>query len=764
MPRLLLPSAGQLHDYSLTMGVTIQQWRASCGGFCSRLSSRRWTPTSRGGYKSRQEEKKRGREKKKRKDKNVSNFWHTLAMLLITIGLGELLDTAQVGLQLSLIIINYLVAHVGSQLLRLVRCLTDCALLPGLQALLLTYINIIFYIYMIVFYTDHYANNDAVTSVQRLTTTTLTDWRTNTIISSNGKFSTHSVHLPTDILWEIDPVARQCLDMMSVPGAAVAEQVVRMLLLISGIESNPGPVTPPAAPPLPPPPPATTPSRCMEALATLITTAPADIKLYLATWSDANTAEQNLAALAKILNSRQKANAFLEWLWSVDKDHESVKNIPKKEDVVFQCMVAVVNLLPEFCEPCNAWYQVERGTAASLRCGVCRKAHHPGCLQEHIGKLDQLQTVLTGRFVWICSDCAPIHQCTSADVGKRKAGRRRPPPANPVAAEVPTPTNTPAIANTPVIANTQDNLTLEEEPEEPAVGVDGVATATTATTDPADGNSSDNRQPAGQPPAAATGENVPANIDERQKAGEDRPVCKLFQSGPNIPLCQFGMAGRGCQDRHPKLCPTFRKFGSSGQTGCRKGKHCEKGLHQFLCRDSITKLRCDRTNCSYSLHTLRCARPKRETGGEGGRDNRQPGAQRTDNRQPGGQRTDNIRHGAGGNGGRDQGRDNGAEGRDNRGRREDRGGRDNQGGRNGGAGSGGGGARGDNGGDRRSNTQDFRQNQTIQPRRLEEQMKTMSETLQLQQQLLMQVMGWVRGNGQRGTGGAAPGGWPHFSY
>ena len=103
-----------------------------------------------------------------------------------------------------------------------------------------------------------------------------------------------------------------------------------------------------------------------------------------------------------------------------------------------------------------------------------------------------------------------------------------------------------------------------------------------------------------------TTERVIMDEPSNEVAGPDRPVCGHFLKS----ICRHGFVGKGCMDRHPKYCPAFRKWGSTGVHGCKAGMKCERGSHPLMCNESVTRLRCEKPDCPSKLHTIKCIRQR----------------------------------------------------------------------------------------------------------------------------------------------------------
>ena len=229
-----------------------------------------------------------------------------------------------------------------------------------------------------------------------------------------------------------------------------------------------------------------------------------------------------------------------------------------KKDRITRCLDALENLLPETCKKCEELYTVRREDSPTIRCAVCECGYHEDCLSQELKQsFNDLQNGLVGRLLWLCPRC-DSHQCRGTQPVNHKTAAVR----------------APAPPATPTVAGAVEQLPqqVQEEQQRDREGA-----------------------------AGGGGE------EDRPLADESRPVCKFYLQGG----CRHGFTGKGCVDRHPKYCPVFRKWGHSGTQGCRGGKNCDNGPHPMMCRDSVTKLRCDKLDCPAKLHTSKCTRPPR---------------------------------------------------------------------------------------------------------------------------------------------------------
>lgn len=98
-------------------------------------------------------------------------------------------------------------------------------------------------------------------------------------------------------------------------------------------------------------------------------------------------------------------------------------------------------------------------------------------------------------------------------------------------------------------------------------------------------------------------------VPEKSKVSQtpSPKICPYLEWG----RCVNGLSGRKngkCPFPHPKACPPFTSYGSSGRYGCRRGDKCKLWHPSYLCMFSAKHKSCNNAECQY-FHHKGCARP-----------------------------------------------------------------------------------------------------------------------------------------------------------
>ena len=134
-------------------------------------------------------------------------------------------------------------------------------------------------------------------------------------------------------------------------------------------------------------------------LASLVTEAPAQVKLVLGVWSP------DKADMVSEWNSSKFTVPILKealgWLQHTTPE-EVGKKLKKKGDVALALPRAIERLLPDECGNCQTMYTVSRTCEPTLQCAGCDQGIHEVCLQEILGEGIATLSTFHGRLTWLC--------------------------------------------------------------------------------------------------------------------------------------------------------------------------------------------------------------------------------------------------------------------------------------------------------------------------------------------------------------------------
>ena len=149
----------------------------------------------------------------------------------------------------------------------------------------------------------------------------------------------------------------------------------------------------------------TAPSPLMAGLAVLITEAPEHLRIFISKWDEKNDAAKNKKLIDKA-TTENYAREVLAYLWNTDVENNAVKALTKKDDVLFQLVIALENLLQEQCKKCEGGYRVKRTDTPAVRCALCKQGYHEECLTMELKTvITNLNCGVVGRFNWLCPEC-----------------------------------------------------------------------------------------------------------------------------------------------------------------------------------------------------------------------------------------------------------------------------------------------------------------------------------------------------------------------
>ena len=314
------------------------------------------------------------------------------------------------------------------------------------------------------------------------------------------------------------------------------------LLLMGGVESNPGPTT------------------VDDILAELAIDAPNEsvrdcIRLYR---KEATTIQHR-----KTFGQKEK-ELLVETM-----DYLGVPNQADylKDSVVNNLIVRIQNLLPDECRFCKVRYCTKLGEPELLLCSVCKQAAHVHCVVQATG-LDHeiINSLKPAGIHYLCRHCEE-DRIPSPEAGKLKNRRN------------------------PESDKTEPSGGPPEDPSQGPPPGDQGQTVPPQGPQPGDqGNQT--VPPQGQQPGSSANHTITPQGRPGQDTNVRQEICSFFKRG----TCRFGLSGKGCSYQHPKACPKLIEHGNREPRGCTKGKDCDH-YHPKMCQQSLRAGECLTLDC-----------------------------------------------------------------------------------------------------------------------------------------------------------------------
>ena len=284
-----------------------------------------------------------------------------------------------------------------------------------------------------------------------------------------------------------------------------------------------------------------------------------------------------------------------------------------KAAIIRNLVCRIENLLPDTCFICESEYTIAKDEVPLLRCAFCGQGIHSPCLlqllevspeqQDSFGP-EEVQNKINPcnlpGFFYICH-CCEKDKIPSDDVGKKKSHINREETLN----------HTTSLGGT-------DHLIHDGG----AAAVEGVMVASgTESREPDISNEVEetphrqqnvvDRQPVQGQRSLLVNPGVnsrPNNQNERPNNQNERfnngtmqdveagrlRVCSFYRRG----TCRYGISGKGCPRSHPKPCRRFMQHGNKTPRGCSEGRTCSK-FHPQICNNSLTRGECLNDKCTF---------------------------------------------------------------------------------------------------------------------------------------------------------------------
>ena len=327
-----------------------------------------------------------------------------------------------------------------------------------------------------------------------------------------------------------------------------------ILLLIAGVDSNPGPSTNDDTVP-----------SAEDILADLTIGAPNDeIRDCLRLYNHNHTLKKQKMEIGKC--KRDTIVATLDYL---DQPGQAVYN---KTECINNLICRIQSYLPDECNICKTMYYVRLGEVPLLTCEICGQGSHNRCILDKLmipddmkdsfepdQALSKLNPTLLPGLHYLCG------ACEETTIPQKENGLLR----------------RYTIAQGQPATSQQENEETNPD-EEPSTGED-VTTDQGRSPSP----SSDNR-------ASPPNQDTTISTPPQRSHSDPLKICRFYRKG----TCRYGLSGKGCPHEHPKPCKKLLMHGNKGPRGCTLGRaNCDK-FHPRMCPSSLTSGECLTTNCS----------------------------------------------------------------------------------------------------------------------------------------------------------------------
>lgn len=343
--------------------------------------------------------------------------------------------------------------------------------------------------------------------------------------------------------------------LMGKHGKGMAMECLQTLLLIGGVEPNPGPLS------------------GEDVLANLCAQAPdTTIRNTLRNYKE----DMSTAQLTKAFKKVDKAT-LVNTLQYLNVDGQSAYN---KDAVVLNLICRIQNLLPDTCNICEEMYCTLVDETPLLKCSICGQGAHTPCILHllHVNEEEKDNFCQDDVKHMINAPGIPgIHYlckaCEKNVIPQPEEGKLR---SQSVSQAKQTDSSEPASSSS-LDRNDSEDDAIAEVPvnDRPDPTINNLPAA-------------DNG-----PPLAEPHNPTPDARSVSQRAPNPRRgVCPFYKRG----TCRHGMSGNGCNKEHPKACPKLIRHGTRGPRGCSAGNKCDR-FHPKMCPQSLAAGECLTTDC-----------------------------------------------------------------------------------------------------------------------------------------------------------------------
>ena len=284
-----------------------------------------------------------------------------------------------------------------------------------------------------------------------------------------------------------------------------------------------------------------------------------------------------------------------------------------KAAIIRNLVCRIENLLPDTCFICDSEYTIAKDEVPLLKCAFCGQGIHSPCLlqmlevppehQDSFGP-DEVQKRINPcnlpGFFYICH-CCEKEKIPSDDDGKKKSHSNRD--------ESPIRTNDVGDAGHPIrdgggeaaedpVAAAHASGAVSREGEslteaEDLIRRERMASRPCGPTDQWQGQQRGNRNHSDNTRLNQRPNDYRDRSDQRVEAIRTH-ICSFYRRG----TCRFGISGKGCSRSHPKPCRKLLQHGNKSPRGCSEGSKCPK-FHPQICSSSLTRGECLNEKCTF---------------------------------------------------------------------------------------------------------------------------------------------------------------------
>ena len=340
----------------------------------------------------------------------------------------------------------------------------------------------------------------------------------------------------------------------------ISRQCLQALLLISGVEKNPGPVTQ------------------HDILGELSIKAPDEqTKNVLRAYPLGVALSFQKVAINRF--KKDELIAALKFLRTPDQERHN------KPQLVHNLIVRIQNLFPDTCGLCKEEYCVNLEDDPLLSCEICGQGSHDSCIKSVLEESADcpLDSATARKLInplgivgvhYLCMSCSEDN-IPKENEGILKKKAHEVPDAEGITSGNTQPSDPTGGPSNPSVPVGQGSIPIQQVPG--GSGPSNPASPVGQQVPVGDGS-----QPQPQPQPVSP-----------QAGMVNRPICHFYKKGQ----CRHGTSGRGCKDRHPQPCKKLLRYGASLQNGCTLGRaRCDK-WHPSMCPASMTKGQCTDTSC-----------------------------------------------------------------------------------------------------------------------------------------------------------------------
>ena len=416
-------------------------------------------------------------------------------------------------------------------------------------------------------------------------------WKVCTMLLCLTIIGTTVIHLPSPLASTLPVATGSCTsagitDQPPVQQNLISHQCAQALLIIGGVEQNPGPAQ------------LSTEQQLQDLdgiLARLSSNAPSnDVRDTMRLYDP----RLDQKALERQINKASKSAlvACLAYLGRSDMNEFT------KDACVTAMICRIQNLLPDQCNLCKKQYCINITDTPLLSCAVCGQGTHDQCISKflHLTELECRSFTTADAWSRINPTKLPgLHylcmECTENTIPSEEAGKLKRKTKSTMMDDA-------EAATTQLqdrgVSQLLDVFTQDNTPGGEDMGTEDSTRIPQVTENVT--NASDNE---------TTTQSVLNCTHSSDRTGGDsmRNICPFYRRG----ICRYGVAGRLCPKDHPPACKKLTKHGNRGPNGCTLGRACDS-FHPKMCPGSLSKRVCLKADCKLR-HVTGTKRQKTDT-------------------------------------------------------------------------------------------------------------------------------------------------------